>query len=199
MSNQEGHLKGNSINSKKNNVSKTDTIGSMGTTGSAVSPMLFLQVIDTEFEKYINPLLSLPLLTDNSSPLIQEVYILKDSFKIAISSEKIVKSGIFGFSADIRDLSEDAAYYCPLAPYSISLFINGENLSNISFESMKVSDGEMNLQVLDGILYNDLYKSEYEFFLGTFELSPGDVMIEISVKDFAGNEGVKIFPLKVVE
>ena len=57
----------------------------------------------------------------------------------------------------------------------------------------------MILQYLKGISHDELYRSEWEFYLGEFELSPGDVMIEISVKDFAGNEGVKIFPLKITE
>ena len=54
-------------------------------------------------------------------------------------------------------------------------------------------------QELEGISHDELYRDDWEFFLGNFELNPGDVMIEISVKDFAGNEGVKIFPLKIME
>lgn len=194
-----GHLEDGSVNIDQQQISLSDTIGIMGSTGSAVGTMLHLQVIDIEFEKYINPLLSLPLLIDGSKPAINEVYLISGEGKKAISSGEIISSGVFGLSADIRDLSEYAAYYCPVSPFSISLFINGENLANINFESLRIKDDKMILQGSDGLFHDKLYREEWEFYLGEFEFSPGDVMIEISVKDFAGNEGVKIFPLKITE
>ncbi|MDA3941852.1 MAG: M23 family metallopeptidase [Spirochaetia bacterium] len=193
-----GYLEENSINTKIFYVGLTDIIGTVGYTGTAGGSMLHLQVIDTEFKKYINPLLSLPLLTDQSKPLINKVYLTSSDNRMVLGIDGVIKSGVYGLSADIRDLSESAGYYCPLAPYSISVFMNGENLANINFESMRVSDGEMLLEESEGISYSQLYKSDWEIYIGNFELSPGDVMIEISVKDFAGNEGVKMFALKVV-
>jgi murein DD-endopeptidase MepM/ murein hydrolase activator NlpD len=194
-----GHLEDGSVNIDQQKISLSDTIGIMGSSGSAVGTMLHLQVIDIDFEKYINPLLSLPLLIDGSKPIINEVYLINEEGKKAISSGEIINSGVFGLSADIRDISEDVAYYCPVSPFSISLFINGENLANINFESLKIKDDKMILQDLKGISHDELYRDEWEFYLGEFELNPGDVMIEISVKDFAGNEGVIIFPLKIME
>ena len=70
-----GHLENGSVNADQQLVNLYDTIGRMGATGSAIGTMLHLQVIDTEFGKYINPLLSLPLLIDGSKPLINEVYL----------------------------------------------------------------------------------------------------------------------------
>lgn len=194
-----GHLENGSVNIDQQQISLSDTIGIMGSSGSAVGTMLHLQVIDIEFEKYINPLLSLPLLIDGSKPIINEVYLINEEGKKEISSGEIINSGVYGLSADIRDISENVAYYCPVSPFSISLFINGENLANISFESLKIKDDKMILQGLKGISHDELYRDEWEFYLGEFELNPGDVMIEISVKDFVGNEGVKIFPLKIME
>ena len=194
-----GHLEDGSVNIDQEKIDLSDKIGKMGSSGRTVGTMLHLQVIDIEFEKYINPLFSLPLLIDVSKPIIDEVYLITEEGKKEISSGEIINSGVFGLSADIRDLSEDADYYCPVSPFSISLFINGENLANIDFESLKIKDDKMILQELEGISHDDLYRDEWEFYLGEFELNPGDVMIEISVKDFAGNEGVKIFPLKIME
>lgn len=194
-----GHLENSSIKTDNYLVGMSDIIGTMGSTGTAVGPMLHLQVIDTEFRKYINPLLSLPLLNDKSKPVINEVILSSSQGRLLLSSEEKIQAGVYSLSADIRDLSENAGYYCPLAPYSISLFINGENLANINFESLRVEDGEMFLQESDGIPYSELYLSDWEIFIGNFELSPGDVMIEISVKDFSGNEGVKKYFLKVSE
>ena len=194
-----GHLDDNSLNTESYEVSVSDKIGTMGSTGTAVGAMLHLQVIDTEFKKYINPLLSLPILKDTSQPLINGIFLSGETGRVALGIDQIVRSGMYNLSADIRDLSENTSYYCPLAPYSISLFINGENLANIKFESMLIDDDQMVLQESDGISYSDLYQSDWEIFIGNFELNPGDVMIEISVKDFAGNEGVKKISLKVTE
>lgn len=194
-----GHLEDGSINTTELVVDLSDTIGIMGSSGSTVGTMLHLQVIDIEFEKYINPLLSLPLLIDGTRPVINEVFLITEEGRMSITSGAIIKSGVFGLSADIRDLSESAGYYCPVSPFSISLFINGENLANIDFESIKIRDDKMVLQEPEGISHDELYRDDWEFFLGEFELNPGDLMIEISVKDFAGNEGVKIFPIKITE
>ncbi len=194
-----GHLEESSLNTENYKIGMSDKIGVMGTTGTAVGTMLHLQVIDTEFEKYINPLLSLPLLTDQNKPIIEDVYLEAKEAKTILGSEKIIKSGVYGLSADIRDLSEGSGYYCPLAPYSISIFMNGENLINISYESMRVSNGKMLLEESEGISHDELYKSDWEVFIGNIEFNPGDIMLEISVKDFAGNERIKIFSLKVEE
>ena len=194
-----GHLQDNSIHTEKLIVGLEDVIGKTGNTGMDSGSMLYLQLIDTEFKKYINPLLSLPLLNDQCKPLIKNVYILSRGKKIILNSKTKIESGVFGLFADIRDSGADTVFYNPLAPFSISLYLNGENLANINFESLKVVDGIMLLEESDGISYEELYKNDWEYFLGKFEFNPGDVMIEISVKDFSGNEGVKLIPLKITD
>ena len=68
-----GHLEDSSIKADNYQVGMSDVIGTMGTTGTAVGPMLHIQVMDIEFKKYINPLLSLPFLNDKTKPVINEV------------------------------------------------------------------------------------------------------------------------------
>ncbi len=195
-----GHLQEGSIKPEKISVTEDDVIGRMGSSGNAVETSLHLQVIDTEFEKYINPLLSFPLLDDDSDPKIDNVYLITEDGQSVLTSDSVIHSGVFGISAEIYDLSEDAGYYCPVSPFSISLYINGENLANFNLESLGERDGEIVLQGADrGISYSSLYRSQWEYFLGEFELNQGDAIIEISVKDFSGNEGIKIIPLKVRE
>ena len=194
-----GHLQVSSILTNKLTVSLEDVIGITGYTGTDPGSMLYLQLIDTEFKKYINPLLSLPLLNDQNKPIIKNVYLLSKETRMVLSSKMLIKSGVFGLSADIRDLSENTGFYDYLAPFSISLYLNGENLANINFESMKVVGNHLLLQESNGISFEELYKNDWEFYLGEFEFNPGDIMIEISVKDFSGNEGVKLIPLKITE
>ncbi len=194
-----GHLQDNSILTDKLIVSLEDVIGKTGNTGMDPGSMLYLQLIDTGFKKYINPLLSLPLLNDQLKPRIKNVYILSHGEKIILNPKTNIKSGVFGLCADIRDSGVNTDFYNPLAPFSISLYLNGENLANINFESLKVVEGNMLLQESDGISFEELYKNDWEYFLGEFEFNPGDVMIEISVKDFSGNEGVKLIPLKITD
>jgi Peptidase family M23 len=194
-----GHLEDSSLNTTKYQVSTLDKIGTMGFTGTAIGAMLYLQVIDTEFKKYINPLLSLPLLPDQNKPLINKIFLSLNDSRLVLGQIKSLKTGIYELSADIRDLSDKAGYYCPLAPFSISIFMNGENLANIDFESMKVREGQLLLQDNDKWSYKDLYNGDWEVFIGSFEFNPGDIMIEISVKDFAGNESIEMFSLKITE
>ncbi len=180
-------------------VSEDSVVGTIGATGVSSGKVLFLVILDSEFEQFINPLLSLPPLADTVKPQIGKISFLKNGTDIEASSDTVLEKGRYVIRAEIKDFSMNPGYYCPIAPYSINLYINGENKKSIRFESLQVGSGKVVLSNSGGMGCSDIYSSRWLYNIGTFDLSPGDSRIEISVKDFEGNETSRIVSLKISE
>ena len=180
-----------------------DKIGTIGTTGLCEGKSLFLILLDGEFKQYINPLLSLPPLLDLKKPRIGHIYFVGentgDNKKIEVKEGLVLKGGVYSIQVEIKDFNDNAGNYDPTAPFSISLYLNGENRKNIKFESLKLEDGNMVLQNSGDSTYPKLYASPWVYKIGTFDLSPGDTRIELAVKDFEGNESSQIIKITVLE
>lgn len=192
-----GHL--GSVETGRTGFLETERIGTVGSSGSSRGNILLLVVLDGEFEQYINPLLSLPPLPDSRKPEIRGLYLSGNGKRIKMEKGTVVKSGIYNIQVEIRDFGDNTGYYCPLAPYSISLYINGENKEYIKFETLKLENGEAVLQNSRVIPYEMMYADPWTYRAGNFELSPGDTRIELAVKDFEGNESSRIVSISVVE
>lgn len=178
--------------------STKDSIGKIGATGACEGTFLHLVVLDGEFEQFVNPLLSLPPLQDTIKPEIHRLFLVGKEEKEELKAGMVLKTGRYEIQAEIWDFSDNVGYYCPLTPYSIDLYINGELKNNLKFESLKLRDNDIVLQN-SKISFNDLYKGQWLFTVGILDFSPGDTRIEISVKDFEGNETVRIFGVMVTE
>ncbi len=178
-------------------------LGTIGSTGLSTGKSLFLILLDGEFEQYINPLLSLPPMLDLKKPRIGPVYFIAENKqgnqKNEAKGDLTLKSGVYSIQVEIKDFNDNAGNYSPTAPFSISLYLNGENRKNIKFESLKLETGNMVLQNSGESTYDTLYSSPWVYKIGNFDLSPGDTRIELAVKDFEGNETSRILKITVVE
>ncbi len=178
--------------------SEKDPLGTTGSSGMSQGESLFLALLDGEFKQFVNPLLSLPPLQDTIRPKIGNLFLLTPHSRQKVVKGTVVRSGTYTMAVEVRDFSNNAAFYCPLPPYSIDLYVNGERKKSITFEFLTL---KKNKRVLQNTLitYSDLYKGPWLFSVGSFELSPGDTRIELSVKDFEGNEAVGLFRITGVE
>ncbi len=180
-------------------VSEGSAVGTIGATGVSSGKVLFLMILDSEFEQFINPLLSLPPLADTVRPHIGKISFSKEGSGTESEPDTVLEKGRYVIRAEIKDFSVNPGYYCPVAPYSINLYINGENKKSIRFESLQVGSGKIVLSNSGGMGCGDIYDSRWVYNIGTFDFSPGDTRIEISVKDFEGNETSRIVSLKIAE
>lgn len=180
-------------------ITTSESLGRAGNTGKSAKPHIFFAVIDSEFEQYVNPLLLLNSIIDSKPPVIRETGIKTPAGYQMVNRSAVVKAGRAEIYAEIFDpcMSED--FFCPMAPYKIYLFLNGEEIFYLSFESLITEDGRPVIQSNTGLEYSDYYKEDGKLSLGNINLVPGESRFEILVCDYAGNEASRSFKLRVVE
>ena len=193
-----GHLANNFIGKEKVNVSSGEVIAKIGDSGSSNGRYLHFELVDKELGELVNPLVLLPGIADKSKPVIKEVFI-KNSGAVqykTLENNGEIKAGKHDLSAIIYDLSENMKYFCPIAPHSIKVYINGEESLSIIYNSIKKSG---NFLVLNSNNRNikDYYIDDenWQIYLGQFDFKPGVTRIEITVSDFKGNENIKEFKI----
>ncbi len=183
----------------KQKIKASESLGRAGNTGKSAKPHIFFAVIDSEFEQYVNPLLLLNSIADSKAPVIREVGIKTPAGYQMVKNNDVIKAGQAEVCSEIFDpcMSED--FFCPMAPYKIYLFLNGEEIFYLSFESLITADGKPVIQSNTGLTYSDFYMGDGKISLGKINLVPGESRFEILVSDYAGNESSRSFKLTVVE
>ncbi|MCL2705772.1 MAG: M23 family metallopeptidase [Spirochaetaceae bacterium] len=193
-----GHLDDNSIAKEKIKVAAGEVIGKIGDSGSSNGRYLHFELVDREFSELINPLILLPAIADKNKPIIKEVFIKNSGatqYKTLQNNEEI-KAGKYDLSAVIYDFGEKINYFYQIAPYSIKVYINGEEFLSILYNSIKKSGNHLvlssnNRNVKDYYIDNE----NWQIYLGQIDFKPGLTRIEISVSDFKGNEFIKEFKI----
>ncbi len=192
------HLGKIAVNNKNFVLTKRDVLGTMGTSGMSRGKSLYLVLLDGDFKQFVNPLLSLPQLIDTAKPEIGNLYLFTPRSTEIVKKRKTIPSGVYTLAVEARDFSNNVNFYCPVAPYSIDFYVNGELKKSIKFEFLTVKNNKKVLQNSLGT-YSGVYERPWLYTIGSLDISPGDSRIEISVKDFEGNETVKTFSIKSKE
>lgn len=194
-----GHLKKGSMVKDKTIFLKEDVIAITGDTGNSLGTHLHLAVYDREFNQIVNPLLILPPLRDTRKPVIESVQLSSNNIVFPLSNDSDLSPGIYEILVHTYDLSEYVRYFCPMAVFSLDLFINGELLIKITHEALKESGKDLVLVQSPAFAHTSYYKAPFVVKPGTITLTPGEVRLEVVVRDFAENETVKTFQFTVRE
>ncbi len=187
------HLEKNSILRDRETVDKGEKIGVIGDTGASNGKHLHFEVVDGELNQIINPLKLLPGNPDDVKPVIRNIYIRNaDSGKKLLPSRENLKTGTYSLLAQIYDISQHVEYFCPTAPYMVSVFLNGEEVRKITYDSLVKENGRIVLSSNSSTL-EDFYDKEEDWVIniGEINLKPGTIRLELSVRDFAGNETIR--------
>ncbi len=192
-----GNLEEGSIETESTSVNTDDIIGLAGQSGNSVKPHLFFAVLDSEFEQYVNPLLVLNSISDTEKPVIREIGFSTASGYYPVSGKPVLQAGNAELTAEIFDPSLSSAYFAQMAPYKIHLFLNGEEIFYIGFESIVTSDGLSMTKTPVEISAPDFFKADGKVSLGRINLVPGESRFEILVSDYAGNETSRSFRITV--
>ena len=192
------HLQNGSLGPVRAHYLATDTLGTVGGSGRSEGPDLHFSVFDEETGSSVNPLTFLPPVADTQSPVIRHIFLSVGDQRLLLQDGAVVKPGKGVVLADASDLREDVKFSWPLAPYSVSLSLDGAQVATITFDSLQVSDGRM---VVSGSLLdrNGVYGSDGLLRCGTIELRAGESHLRVSVRDFAGNETSREISLTVRE
>ncbi|HOV62548.1 MAG TPA: M23 family metallopeptidase [Spirochaetia bacterium] len=193
------HLKPGSVATGKETVKQSDVIGIIGDSGSSNGTHLHLALIDREFDQVVNPLLILPPIPDKRFPEVRSVQLKEGQAFIDVYNGITVPPGHAEVILDVRDPAENTRVYVPMAPFKVAGYANGEELFQVNYEALQEKDGVLVLEKTGGKAFSQYYEGEWKIKPGSVQLNPGDVRLEISVQDFAGNEVNRMYLLKVRE
>lgn len=175
------------INASSGRIGKERTIGT-------VEDALYLQVLDYEFHRYVNPLMSLPLAEDSLLPRLNAVYLSRGDEMILLESGMRISAGHW----DVYVASYDPA---PggrrRAPHRFASYLNGEVQKQLTFETIEASDSALRLSREGDLSAGELYQKEGLYHLSSVNLSRGAFTLELAVSDYAGNETSRSYLLKV--
>ena len=176
----------------------SDILGKItGEAGAGTAGFSFY-VIDSEFEQFVNPLLLLNSIPDTIFPVIRNVSVEISGELFPVGRESVVKAGKAELLADIFDPTMAEGLSRKMAPYKIHLFLNGEEIFYICFESLLALDEGSRIMSNRDLDYSDFYKDGM-LCLGEINLVPGEFRFEILASDYPGNETSRTFRLTVVE
>jgi hypothetical protein len=192
------HLQSGSLGPPRSSYVPTDRLGIIGETGHADGAHLHFIVYDDEAGSKVNPLAFLPPLPDRQPPVIRHVLVAAGDQRQPLENGAILKPGRSEILVEVYDLREDVAFSWPLAPASVSVSLDGAEVSRISFDSLKVVEGKAVLGAAN-LSRGQVYDAGGFLRCGTMDLRPGASSLRIAARDFAGNEAVKVITFSVHE
>jgi hypothetical protein len=169
-------------------------LATAGTTAWGYPSSCIFQVIDSEQKALLNPLMLLPLLPDQHGPSIKNVIVAKNDQIYALGTTKSVRQGKYRIYADIPDTI--TGFNDELAPFRISVQVNGAEQASVPFEILTGNAGRLSLSN-SAYTWNEMYKDPDRIYLGELTLSRGRADIAVIARDIAGNERSVLFGLQI--
>ncbi len=201
------HLAEDSLISGKTEVKKEDVLGIIGDTGSSLGKHLHFEVSDKELRQIVNPMRLLPELTDRKSPTINSIQLMPGLFDGAAApmspfsgryeprSGDEIAPGIWTVLLDVFDLSQYVSYVCPMAPYRVQIFLNGELSRSLVYDGLGENGDRLELIQAKGVYFDTLYLEDWLINTGPITIPEGAVKIEVVASDYAGNESSRLVSL----
>jgi murein DD-endopeptidase MepM/ murein hydrolase activator NlpD len=198
-----GHLETGSMRRDQNRYDVSETLGRVGATGYSLGRHLHLSIIDTEMRSLINPLAVLPPLADRQTPVLKELLLRQGREAVQARSGSSFRQGAAEVLAQLYDLREDVPFAWRMAPYRVSLYQDGREVSSLRMDGLHerlAGEGEPRLALLGSErTFGELYEAEWLMRIGEVKLLPGQTTLSLFVADYAGNESSRDFLLTVTD
>jgi hypothetical protein len=189
------HLEPGTIDADQVLVTKDDVLGETGESGSSLGRHLHFEVSDREFHQLVNPVRLLPELPDISAPVIGKALLVQagavsdvDASRIDLEAVTTIGPGSWRMLLEVYDVSGYVEYFCPMAPYQVQVYLNGEKKLSIVFDGIGEVGDRLELAQSKGATFSSFYLDEWLFDAGTLSIPEGGVKIEIVASDYSGNE-----------
>ena len=183
--------------SRKTIFSKGDVLGKVGLSGATSMVGLSLFTYDLEARQFINPFLLLPPVKDTSRPVIRDTQLERKDRTILLPTTEPVPRGIWEVTAEIFDLSSAVPTFWPMGVYKVSFYVNGQERFTVTMDTLKEQEGITRVYPSEGLSYDRLFKEGFRMKLGTVNLNPGVLNLEIVARDFVGNEKNQLYRFRV--
>lgn len=159
------------------------------------APLIF-KIVDVRdgSKNFVNPLLLLPEFADKKPFFIKSVFLLNsEGRKIVLGSRANVPSGKYKLFLEGFDKVDNSQSL--LAPFEINTSISGNNIANITMQTIHVQKGKAFLK--DKFSLAEMHQIPQTIYLSEISLSYGNAKLNISIKDFAKNITEQSFDLVV--
>lgn len=176
-------------------VEQGDKLLSTGLSGFSKQEGFHFSLYDRTERQWVNPVKFAPQLQDNLPPSIQEVRIYNSLETIVLTGRVRISQGQWTISVTASDFINDNEN--SLAPHSISLLLNGQELYRLDFESIIMKEGMLMVYKNGFVPARQIYAPVPGFELGSVQLNRGQTNLEIAVRDLQGNSRSSIFELLV--
>ena len=156
------------------------------------------QVADQRQVALLNPLLLLPPAEDTVRPSIRDVLLETEAGQAySLSTTRNVASGSYRVRVAVSDFF--AARSHELAPFGVTVIVNGREASSVSFDIMSKKQNVLapnsTPQYFDENV--PIYSDDGAFYAGNISLSRGRTEVTVTARDFAGNDRASSFMLQV--
>jgi len=169
-------------------------LGPSGTGAWGESGQSRFEVLDLANKTILNPLMLLPALKDSKAPRVRNVVAVSESGQAyTLGTSKYLKQGQYRLYADVDDTMESPD---ELAPFRITVLVNGKERLAMPFEIMKAETGSVFLSRPD-FSFSRLYEDPERIFVGAIQFMRGKTDVTLIARDFAGNERSTPFALVI--
>lgn len=179
------NLKEGSIDKNRIFYKKDEKIAIAGNSGSSVIDHLHFEIEDIVNRKIINPLQYIEVL-DTIPPKILDIYFVTQNYeKISIvDNYKVVRGG--KLYVKCQDIINNSNYL--LAPYKITLYINGIEKASFKFDSLYKLNNSFFMA--NNLNFKDIYANNeaYDFYIIDYHSLPDIIGFKLIVEDFNGNK-----------
>jgi hypothetical protein len=163
-------------------------LGKAGASGWTGGPGLSFSLFDRAALRWVNPLLLLPPMADKGAPLIRSAALVASGRVSPLGETKLLAQGRYTVAVDASDLLDSPWSMGASPPYFIRLVVDGAKVAELSFDVAGDRGESLALSSDKPRPYGEAYLPDGKIILATRLFSAGRSVIQILVRDYAGNE-----------
>lgn len=182
------HLAPGSASTSLRKAKSGEIIGKSGGSGWIEGNGILFQVLDRRAGTWVNPLLVLPPLEDDKPPVIRSLALSRADKVFVVGSSPSIPQGTYLISADVAEPLDSAWPSVPLAPFGISLSIDGVEAARDSFDVARYTEGKILFFGRPGVDADELRTKEGRYALAERLFTRGRTSIEVGVEDERGGK-----------
>lgn len=169
-------------------VARGAILGTAGASGWTGGQGLAFSLYDRAAQRWVNPLLLLPALADKAAPAIRSAALVLGAKSHPLGETKVLPQGKYSVAVDASDLLEASWAGMASAPYFIRLVVDGTKAMELSFDVAGEKEGFLSLASDKPRPYREAYLPDGKIILATRLFAAGRSVIQVLVRDYAGNE-----------
>lgn len=177
-------------------VEKSSVLGRAGTSGWSAGSGFYFSILDRKERRWVDPAMIAVSRGDTQAPVVRSAWLVApDGNRIPLAKTRSIRQGTYRLVAEATDSEKGSA--ASLAPQRIILLVNGTEQGSLHLETIAAVDGELRVNQRLPTPAALVYKPAPGFDLGEARFLRGKAVVELIVRDAAGNERASSYSLQV--